>query len=100
MVLDQPLISVKEKCRYEACVDTQQNSSEYLSKSIFGGKYIKFIHSDEFDLIEDTYRQIFYQWIYNFNYEIDHSPIIERYIKDKNIQNKDGYLTEIYVPIK
>jgi AraC family transcriptional regulator len=100
VILDQPLISKEKKCRYEACTDSQPSSSGYLKKDIFGMKYLKFIHLYEFDLIEDTYRQIFYNWIYHLNYEIDNSPIIEHYIKDARIQNKDGYRTEIYVPIK
>lgn len=99
IILDQPLISSKTKCRYEACLDILQSSPEYLTKSIFGMKYLKFIHLDEFDLIEDTYRLIFHNWIYHLNYEIDNSPIIEHYIKDKEVQNKDEYRTEIYVPI-
>lgn len=100
LILDQPLISGETNCRYEACIDNQQNSSSYLTKNIFGMKYLKFIHLHEFDLIEETYRQIFYNWIYHLNYEIDNSPIVEHYIKDNNIKNKDGYRTEIYVPIK
>lgn len=99
LILDQPLISGKIKCRYEACVDAQPASSGYLTKRIFGMKYLKFIHHEEFDLIEETYRRIFYNWIYQLNYEIDNSPIIEHYIKDNLVQNKDGYRTEIYVPI-
>lgn len=100
LILDQPLISGKTKCRYEACIDSPQNNTEYLSKNIFGMKYLKFVHSNEFDLIEDTYRQIFYHWIYQFNHEIDNSPIIEHYTKDRNNQNKDGYITHIYIPIR
>lgn len=100
LILDQPLISGKAKCRYEACIDRQQSSADYLTKKIFGMKYLKFIHFKEFDLIEETYRQIFYNCIYHLNYEIDSSPIVEHYIKDSNIQNKDGYRTEIYIPIK
>ncbi len=100
LILDEPVISEKTKCRYEACVDIDQNSSSFLSKNIFGRKYLKFIHLNEFDSIEETYRQIFYNWIYYLNYEIDNSPIIEHYIKDSTIQNESGYHTEIYVPIK
>lgn len=100
LILDQPLISGETKCRYEACIDSQQDSSDYLVKNIFGMKYLKFVHIYEFDLIEETYRQIFYNWISHLNYEIDNSPIIEHYIRDHNIQNTDGYRTEIFVPIK
>lgn len=99
LILDQPLISGKAKCRYEACVDTQPLSTGFLTKKIFGMKYIKFDHFKEFDLIEDTYRQIFYNWIYHLNFEIDNSPIIEHYIQDKDAPNTDGYRTEIYIPI-
>lgn len=100
LILDQPLISGETKCRYEACIESSQKLDGFLTKQIFGMKYLKFKHSNEFDLIEDTYRKIFYNWVYHFNYEIDNSSIIEHYIKDNNVKNKDGYLTEIYIPIK
>lgn len=100
LILDQPLISGKTKCRYAACIDSQLNSTEFQTKDIFGMRYLKFIHFKEFDLIEETYRQIFYNWISQLNYEIDNSPIVEHYIKDPDVNNKDGYITEIYVPIR
>ena len=98
LILDQPLISGKTKCRYEACVDVPQNSQDFLTKKIFGAKYLKCTHFGAFNSIEDTYRQMFYNWVYQFNYEIDNGPIIEHYIEDHG--NEDGYRTEIYVPLK
>ncbi|MGZ2368421.1 AraC family transcriptional regulator [Ancylomarina sp. YFZ004] len=100
LILDQPLISDKANCRYEACIDSQVDSKDYLSKHIFGKKYLKFSHSGDFDSIENTYQQIFYNWIYHLNYEIDNGPIVEHYLIDNDIKNKEGYRTEIYVPVK
>jgi len=98
LILDQPLISGIHKCRYEACIETEQNNSKYLTKNIFGMKYLKFKHLGNFDSIENTYRHIFYHWVYHLDYEINNSPIIEHYIKDAN--NKGGYQTIIYIPLE
>lgn len=101
LIIDQPLLSAKDKCRYEACIDVNPQNKEFLEKNIFGRKYIKFIHKGSYDTIENTYRQIYYQWLYKLDFQIDSSPIIEVYVKDSNsTKNESDYLTEILFPIK
>lgn len=101
LILDQPLISKPCKCRYEACVDANLNNTTYLPKTIFGRKYLKFIHIGDYDLIDDTYRQIYFNWIGFLDFEIDNSPIIEHYIvNDNDTTDKSEYQTEILIPLK
>ncbi|MCC9074193.1 AraC family transcriptional regulator [Flavobacterium sp. F-65] len=97
VIVDQPIISDKEKSRYEVCIDSCVNPKLYLSKTIFGGWYAKYIHLGNYDEIEETYREIYYRWIYESDYELGTSPIIEQYIDDGESTN---FITEIYVPIK
>ena len=101
LIIDQPLISEIDKCRYEACIDVNPNDKKFLTKKIFGGKYIKFIHNGSYDLIEDTYRKIYYHWLFKLDFEIDSSPIIESYIQDSyNSEHEANYVTDILIPIK
>ncbi|MDX6189573.1 AraC family transcriptional regulator [Flavobacterium sp. Fl-318] len=98
VIVDQPIISDKEKSRYEACIGTCVNPKLYLSKAIFGGWYAKYIHLGDFDKIEETYRKIYYRWLYESDYELGISPIIEQYIDDE--KSPDQLTTAIYVPVK
>ena len=101
LIVDQPLISDSTKCRYEACVDVNPNKKEYLTKQIFGKKYIKFIHKGSYTTIEDTYRQIYYNWMYYLDFEIDASPIVECYKNNAtNSNSENDFLTEILFPLK
>lgn len=101
IIMDQPLITDKLKCRYKACIDKEPPSKEFLSTRIFGGRYAKYIHKGSYSLIEDTYRQIYKDWLFNTILELDSSPIIEHYIKnDYNTGDKDDYITEILIPVK
>ncbi|NRF37713.1 GyrI-like domain-containing protein [Pedobacter foliorum] len=101
IIVDQPLITDKLKCRYEACIDSAPTGNEFLSTSIFGGRYAKYIHKGSYSLIEDTYRQIYKDWLANPVLEFDSSPIIEHYGKnDSNTRNMDDYITEILIPVK
>lgn len=98
VIVDQPIISDKTKSRYEACVDDCTNSKLYLSKTIFGGWYAKYTHVGCYDEIEETYRKIYHRWLYESNYELATSSIIEYYISDRNSGTE--LITVIYVPVK
>lgn len=98
VIVDQPIISDKEKSRYEASVDACVNPKIYLSKSIFGGWYAKYTHFGDYDKIEETYRKIYYRWLYEGDYDLGTSSIIEHYIDDAKSVNQ--LITAIYVPVK
>lgn len=98
IIVDQPIISDKEKSRYEAGIDQCTHPKSYLTKSVFGGWYAKYIHEGNYDTIEETYRKIYHRWLYENNYELGTSPIIEQYYIDENSGTE--LTTEIYVPIQ
>lgn len=101
IIVDQPLITDKLKCRYEACVDKDPANKEFCSTYILGGKYAKYIHEGSYSLIEDTYRRIYIDWLFKSKLEFDNSPVIEHYVKNEfNAANTNDYITEILVPIK
>ncbi|MCL9807317.1 AraC family transcriptional regulator [Flavobacterium amniphilum] len=98
VIVDQPIISDETKSRYDACVNDCLNPKNYLSKTIFGQWYAKYMHIGCYDEIEETYRKIYHRWLYESNFELDTSPIIEHYIADRN--SAAELITAIYVPVK
>lgn len=101
IIVDQPLITTGKHCRYEAGIDQNPDNKDFSSKTIFGGRYIKYIHLGSYDLIENTYRLLYNDWLFNSKYELDDSPIIERYVKHNfNVENENQFITEILLPIK
>jgi DNA gyrase inhibitor GyrI len=101
IIVDQPLITVKSHCRYEACILQKNVPNGFLSKTIFGGKYAKYLHHGDYDLIERTYRRIYKDWLWNGALQWDDSPMIEHYVRhDANCADKKDFLTEILIPLK
>jgi AraC family transcriptional regulator len=99
IIADQPLITVKNHCRYEAAIN--QPSEGFATKSIFGGKYAKYMHQGAYDSIENTYRNIYKDWLSQSKLEFDNSPIIEHYVKhDYNSEKEQNFITEIFIPLK
>jgi len=101
VIVDEPLITDKSKCRYEACIDVEAAPKNYYFRNIFGGRYAKFLHHGSYATIEKTYRKIYYDWLFNSNLEFDSTPIIEYYLKTNSNKPDDaGLVTEILIPLK
>lgn len=100
VIADEPLITEKIRCRYDAGCNHQSLTKELPSKNILGKKYAKFIHQGAYESIEKTYHNIYTHWMLEDNIEFDSSPIIERYIKhDGNTENANDFVTYILIPI-
>ncbi len=102
LIVDQPLLSIKSKCRYEACfTKTNTEHKDLQTKTITGGKYIKYIHYGSYDTILDTYSLLYHDWLFHQKYEIDARPILEHYeVGSINVADEEKYITNIFVPIK
>ncbi len=97
-IVDEPLITSQSKCRYEACVNKEINKIDFNYKNIFGGKYAKFIHKGSYDEIEETYKKIYNDWLFNSTINFDNSPIVEFYKIHSNSE-ECNFITEILIPI-
>lgn len=101
IIVDQPLITIKSHCRYEAAINHDPRNRDFVSKNIFDGKYAKYIHKGSYDNIEDTYRQIYQDWFFDSKLEFDSSPIIEYYSSHySNTDKEENFITEILIPLK
>ena len=90
------------KSRYEACYSVESEKIKgFNTKHIFGGKYMKYTHLGSYEKILETYRLLYFDWLFNQQYEINTSPIIEHYeVSSINTSNEKDYITHILVPIK
>lgn len=101
VIADEPLITDKLFCRYDAGVSHQPLNKELPSKSIFGGRYAKVTHRGGYASIEETYRQIYGGWILGGELEVDHTPIIEHYVRHSgNCDLEELFQTDILIPLK
>lgn len=101
VILDEPLITDKAKCRYEACFDGDNAPADYYVTTIFGQWYAKFVHKGSYDTIEETYQAIYYDWLFNSPLEFDNSAIIEHYaVHGSNETDETKFSTEILIPLR
>lgn len=98
IIIDQPLISDKTRTRYEACMTKVTDTKPFLKKTIFGQWYARYTHPDNHTPIEDTYRNIYYQWMNAPSYTIDATPIIEQYLPNETVS--DTWATHILIPVE
>lgn len=100
IIADQPIITDKLKCRYDACASIQPVNGTLPSKKILGGRYAKFLHHGSYNTIEQTYYKIYAGWVLSTKLEFSPSPIIEQYIKNPgNTANELDYVTAILIPV-
>jgi AraC family transcriptional regulator len=100
VIADEPLITDKIKCRYDACASMPSTKKQLPTKTILGGKYAKFLHRGSYETIEDTYTKIYANWILTSKMAFSPNPIIEQYIKhDSNTVDENDYLTAILLPL-
>lgn len=99
-LLDDDLITEKNKCRYNAALTIPQ-TTEIALKQLFKvkhlqhTKYAKFIYKGDDEGSEAFYNQIFSNWMITMDDELADEALLECYRKDTN-QNQ---ITEIYIPI-
>jgi AraC family transcriptional regulator len=94
IIADETLITEDNKCRYDACASQALYLKEYPVKSIFGRKYLKFIHAGAYNQLERTYRHIFSQWMFESEFAFSNLPIVEHY--EKTSATPDENITNIY----
>ncbi|HFK5553429.1 GyrI-like domain-containing protein [Elizabethkingia anophelis] len=95
IVTDQPLITSEEYCRYDAAIEEPPLSEEYQKKTIFGRKYVCFVHKGSFDNLLDTYGMFYRFWLADNPFPLDNSPVIEEYL----LSESGEHTTYIYFPL-
>lgn len=99
---DDPSVTEIDKCRYEACIVTDQSvqaEGEVGVKQLREGKYAVFTLRGSYDLLKSSYDYIFGPWMTESMLEIDNSPVMEKYINSPHDTPEDKLITEIWIPV-
>ena len=100
---DDPSVTQKEMCRYEACYTIRQSiysKGNVGTKKIKGGKFAVFSYKGDYENWGAIYDFIFDKWLINSYYELRNQPVMEKYLKIANQSEKTSLNIEIYLPIK
>jgi len=100
---DDPKITEKENCRYDACVKIDQSvkpKGKIGVKKILGGKFAVFSYQGSYDNWGEVYDIIYDKWLVDSDYELRNVPVMEKYLNG-SVQSASKELSlEIYLPIE
>ncbi len=101
---DDPNVTESALIRYDACLDIDgdiSNSPELQKIIIAGGKYAVFLHQGAYENLQQTYSQIYNDWLVNSEFELRDQPCFEVYLnRDPRHTKPENLKTEIYIPLK
>jgi AraC family transcriptional regulator len=105
MSVDDPLITPKEKYRYEVCITIPANlkiaSNEGIETTILPRcKYAVAAASGNINLVATATNYLYNNWLINSPFEPDHQPGLEVFLDKENICNWSHFDLELCVPIK
>lgn len=81
---DNPQTTLPEHCRFDACIvipNDYQVDDSVFEGNLSGGKYLMFEVSHTAEDIQKAYPLVF-QSLQSSGYEMDHKPMMEKYIGD------------------
>lgn len=100
---DDPEITEKNKCRYDACITINQAIKPIGRigvKKIKAGKFAVFSYKGSYDNWGDIYDSIYNKWVFESEFELRNIPAMEKYPTNPNITETDKLEIEVYLPIK
>jgi len=100
---DDPSVTKKEKCRYDACLTVSQPILPIGNigvKNIKGGKFAIFNYQGNYADWGAVYNFIYDEWLITSDYELRNQPVMEKYLATAQ-QNESTLLNiEVYLPVK
>ncbi len=105
MGIDNPRVTEKQLCRYDACAKVRlENSAELADcvqkKEINGGRFALFIHEGPYAELSRTCEQIFQEWFPTSGYVPANFLVFCEYPKDFLEDSIEERTTKIFVPIE
>ena len=105
MSIDDPMVTPKEKYRYEVCITIPENftvdADNYIETSILPKcKYAVTTVSGNLNMVATATYYLFNNWLINSSYEPDHQPGLEIFLDKENICNWNHFDLELCLPIK
>lgn len=99
---DDPETVAPELLRYEACISvdkTFSTSDEIAFKTIEGGQYAVLTHIGPYENLNQSYQQLFGQWLPTSQYDSADKPCFEVYLNDPESTEPEDLITDIYLPL-
>lgn len=99
---DDPEVTPSDKLRYDACltVDDQfKATGEIGVQELPGGDYAVVTHRGPYEALEETYRQLFREWVPNSGRGLRSAPCFEVYCNDPETARPEELVTEIHLPL-
>jgi len=105
MSIDDPMVTPKEKYRYEVCITIPEkftvDAGDYIETTILPKcKYAVTTVSGNFNLVATATHYLFNNWLINSSFEPDHQPGLEIFLDKENICNWNHFDLELCIPIK
>lgn len=99
---DDPEVTPPDKIRYDACVtvdDSYQAEGPVGVQTLAGGDYAVTTHCGPYERLNETYSELFGQWLPQSPYDLRSEPGLEFYLNDPGSAAPEELLTDIYAPI-
>lgn len=86
LVYDDPEITAPERCRYDACIEIDDEVAAdavpagLKVRTIAGGTYAVLQHAGSYDTILDSYVALLGAWLPRQAWELSDEPVVERYV--------------------
>lgn len=99
---DDPKITPKEKCRYDACViidNAVRTSGETIRQTIPEGRYATVIHKGSYETLHITYAALFGEWLPVSGEQVKESPSIQFYLNTMENTPPEELLTELRIAL-
>ncbi len=99
---DDPEVTEPDRLRYDACLTVNHQfkaTGDIGVQDISGGQYAIVTHRGPYDTLEETYRQLFREWVPTSGRELSSAPCFEVYHNDPSTTRPEDLVTDIYVPL-
>ncbi len=100
---DDPNITKEDKCRFYACVSTEEKvkpEGEFGAYTIAGSKFALFVHKGAYSGLYDLYQAIYSDWVPDNYTKIRNSNSFEKYVNNPDKVKEEDLVTEVYIPIE
>jgi AraC family transcriptional regulator len=98
---DNPMITPTDKCRYDACIeiDNETEVAAPCTKSLIpSGKYAVAYYKGASEKVSNFYTELYAAWLPNSGYEPDNFPPVAHYLNDSR---EDGFVEmDVYIKLK
>ena len=100
---DDPKVTEKENCRFDACLTIHQPVEPHGKigvKKIKGGKFAVFSYQGSYDNWGEVYDIIYDKWLINSEYNLRNVPVMEKYLNSPLQIEINELNIEVYLPIE